>query len=203
MKIDLFQSCGHCWVFQICWHIEHSSFTESFSIWFQYSSSAGIPSPPLVLFILMLPKAHLTLYSKMSGSRWVITPLWLSRTIPTFKSWLVFLVTSPHPKANSLRVTSLAWQRHFYYKKFQGFLRLCVRNWRQKWDIFFTIPQWEPLHSMFSKMAAMLSRLAYFFFVIQLTAPGLSRSMGDLVPWPRDKPGLPTLETWRLNHWTH
>jgi len=22
MKIDLFQSCGHCWVFQICWHIE-------------------------------------------------------------------------------------------------------------------------------------------------------------------------------------
>ena len=22
MKADLFQSCGHCWVFQICWHIE-------------------------------------------------------------------------------------------------------------------------------------------------------------------------------------
>ena len=22
MKIDLFQSCGHCGVFQICWHIE-------------------------------------------------------------------------------------------------------------------------------------------------------------------------------------
>ena len=22
MKTDLFQSCGHCWVFQICWHIE-------------------------------------------------------------------------------------------------------------------------------------------------------------------------------------
>ena len=21
MKTDLFQSCGHCWVFQICWHI--------------------------------------------------------------------------------------------------------------------------------------------------------------------------------------
>ena len=21
MRIDLFQSCGHCWVFQICWHI--------------------------------------------------------------------------------------------------------------------------------------------------------------------------------------
>ena len=24
MKTDLFQSCGQCWVFQICWHIEYS-----------------------------------------------------------------------------------------------------------------------------------------------------------------------------------
>ena len=30
MKTDLFQSCGHCWVFQICWHIECSTFTASF-----------------------------------------------------------------------------------------------------------------------------------------------------------------------------
>ena len=27
MKTDLFQSHGHCWVFQICWHIECSTFT--------------------------------------------------------------------------------------------------------------------------------------------------------------------------------
>ena len=27
MKTDLFQSCGHCWVFQICWHMECSTFT--------------------------------------------------------------------------------------------------------------------------------------------------------------------------------
>ena len=27
MKTDLFQSCGHCWVFQICWHIERSTLT--------------------------------------------------------------------------------------------------------------------------------------------------------------------------------
>ena len=53
MKIDLFQSCGHCWVFQICWHIECSTFREaSFRIW---NSSTGIPSPPLALFIVMLP----------------------------------------------------------------------------------------------------------------------------------------------------
>ena len=72
MKTDLFQSCGHCWVFQIWWHIECRTFTaSSFGIW---NSSTGIPSPPLALFIVMLPKAHLTSHSRMSGSRWVITP---------------------------------------------------------------------------------------------------------------------------------
>ena len=33
------------------------------------NSSAGIPSPPLALFAAMLPKAHLTLHSRMSGCR--------------------------------------------------------------------------------------------------------------------------------------
>ena len=28
MKTDLFQSCGHCWVFQICWRIECSTLTK-------------------------------------------------------------------------------------------------------------------------------------------------------------------------------
>ena len=51
----LFQSCGHCWVFQICWHIECNTFTaSSFRIW---NSSTGIPSSSLTLFIMMLPKA--------------------------------------------------------------------------------------------------------------------------------------------------
>ena len=52
--------------FQICWHIECSTFTaSSFRIW---KSSTGIPSPPLALFIVMLSKAHLTSHSRMSGS---------------------------------------------------------------------------------------------------------------------------------------
>ena len=47
IKTDLFQSCGNCWVFQICWHIECSTFTaSSFRIW---NSSTGIPSPLLAL----------------------------------------------------------------------------------------------------------------------------------------------------------
>ena len=55
VKADLFQSCGYCWVFQICWHIECSTFTaSSFRIW---NSSAGIPSPLLALFLVMVPKA--------------------------------------------------------------------------------------------------------------------------------------------------
>ena len=36
------------------------------------------PSPPLALFIVLLSEAHSTSHSRMSGSRWVITPWWLS-----------------------------------------------------------------------------------------------------------------------------
>ena len=82
MKTDLFQSCGHCWVFHICWHIECSTFTaSSFRIW---NSSAGIPSPPLALFVVMLPKARLTLHSMMSGSRRVVSSPWLSGSLRSF-----------------------------------------------------------------------------------------------------------------------
>ena len=64
--------------------LSSSAFTaSSFRIW---NSSTGIPSPPLALFVVMPPKAHLTSHSRMSGSRWVITPLWLSG------SWRSFFV---------------------------------------------------------------------------------------------------------------
>ena len=82
MKTDIFQSCGHCWVFQISWHIECSTLTtSSFRIW---NSSAGIPSPPPALFVVMLPKAHLTSHFRMSGYRCVITPLSLSGSWRSF-----------------------------------------------------------------------------------------------------------------------
>ena len=65
-----------CWIFQICWHNECSTFTaSSFRIW---NSSTGIPSPPLALFIVMLPMAHLTSHSRISGSRCVTPPVQLS-----------------------------------------------------------------------------------------------------------------------------
>ena len=83
------------WPFPVLWpllsfpkllHIECSTLTaSSFMIW---NSSTGISSPPLTLFIVMLPKAHLTPHSRMSGSRWVITISWLSG------SWKSFLYSS-------------------------------------------------------------------------------------------------------------
>ena len=98
MKTDLFQSCSHCWVFQIWWHIKCSTFTaSSFRVW---SSLTRIPSPPLALFIGMLPKAHLTLHSRMSASRWVSIPsllsgLWRSFLYSSFVySCHLFLISS-------------------------------------------------------------------------------------------------------------
>ena len=47
--------------FPFCWHIGCSTFTaSSFTSW---NSSTEIPSPPLALFIVMLPKAHLISHS--------------------------------------------------------------------------------------------------------------------------------------------
>ena len=44
-RIDIFQLCGHCWVFQICWHIEcNTLIASSFRV---LNSSTGIPSYPL------------------------------------------------------------------------------------------------------------------------------------------------------------
>ena len=72
MKTDLFQFCDHCWVFQICCHTECSTLTaSSLRIW---NSLAGIVSPPVALFVVMLPKAQLTSHSRISASRWVLMP---------------------------------------------------------------------------------------------------------------------------------
>ena len=60
-ETNLFQSCGHCWVFHIFWPIECSTLTASFfRIW---NISARIPSPPLGLFVVMLHTCYLFLIS--------------------------------------------------------------------------------------------------------------------------------------------
>ena len=98
VKTKLVQFCGHCWVFQICWHIECNALTApSFRIWI---SSGGISSSPLALFIVMLPKAHLSLHSRTFDSRWVTTLSWLTKSLRLFLysssvySCYLFLISS-------------------------------------------------------------------------------------------------------------
>ena len=77
-----FQSCGHCCIFQIWWYIEPSTFTaSSFRIW---NGSAGIPLPPLIFYVVIFPKAHLTSQARMPDSGWVTTPSWLSLSLRPF-----------------------------------------------------------------------------------------------------------------------
>ena len=112
METNLFQSCGHCWVFQICCHIECSTLTaSSFRIW---NNSAGIPSSPLALFMV----EHLTSHSRMCGSRWVTTPSWLSELLRPFLyslsvySYHLFLISSAPLRSLpflSFIVLNLAW----------------------------------------------------------------------------------------------
>ena len=150
MKTDLYQACGHYWVFQICWCFECNTLTaSSFRIW---NSSTGIPSPT-TLFVVVLPKAHMTSHFRMlyfhifvwfglgfsvsgffsrfpwfdvlacfhgvntsipadfklqhspnqfakflkrwqlsvqhPGSKWVITPLWISRSYSSVLAWRI------------------------------------------------------------------------------------------------------------------
>ena len=88
-----------------------STFTgSSFGIW---NSSTGIPSPPLALFVVMLPKAHLTSHSRMSHSMWVwmITPSWLSGLWRSFLyssvySWHIFLISSASLQFSSVQLLS-------------------------------------------------------------------------------------------------
>ena len=61
MKIDLFQFCGHCWIFQICWHNECKILMAlSFR---DLNSSAGVSLHSLALLTEVLLKAHLTSHS--------------------------------------------------------------------------------------------------------------------------------------------
>ena len=90
---------------------------SSFRTW---NNSAGIPSPPLALFIVILPKVHLTSHSRMSGSRWVITPSWLSGSLRSFLnssvfSYHLFFIFSASVRSIpflSFIVTIFAWNVH-------------------------------------------------------------------------------------------
>ena len=126
MKTDLFQSCGQCWVFQICWHIECSTSTAS-SVRIS-NSSTGIPSPPLALFVVMFSKAHLTSHSSMYGSTSVIIPLWLSW------SWRSFLYSSSVYSCHLFLISSAS----VHY--------LILNCWKTDWNIIWANSCCGPCH---------------------------------------------------------
>ena len=82
----------HCLSLELEWKLTFSNpvataqFSKFAGIWNAALSQHHLSglSPPLALFIVMFPKAHLTLHSRMSGSRWVIIPAWLSRSLRPF-----------------------------------------------------------------------------------------------------------------------
>ena len=76
------------WPFLVPWPLPR--FSNLWTYWVQpltmssfriINSSVGILSPPLALFIVILPKVHLTLHSRMSDSSWVTTASWISRSL--------------------------------------------------------------------------------------------------------------------------
>ena len=81
MKTDLFQSCGHCWVLQICWHIECSTLTASSfiilnnSAGFHHSTSSVHSKASEGLTWLHTPGC-------LALSEW--PPSWLSRSLKLF-----------------------------------------------------------------------------------------------------------------------
>ena len=114
MRVDLFQSCGHCWVFQISWHTECSTLiVSSFRI---LNNSAWMLVPSLALLATVFPKAHYTSHSRMSGSRWVITPRWLSGSLRYF--FVQFCIFFPSPL-----------DLFCFYTDFIIFVLYCVHLW--------------------------------------------------------------------------
>ena len=98
--IAFLYDCNGNWPFPVLWsllsfpcflaywvqHFHRIGFIFFFWIW---NSSTGILSPPLALFIVMLPQVHVTLHFRISGSRWVITLSWLSFFNSLYKIFFV------------------------------------------------------------------------------------------------------------------
>ena len=89
--IALLWDCNENWCFPVLWPL--LSFLNLLAYWVQHFNNihhllgfeiAGIPSPLLALFVVMLPKVCLTSHIRMSSSRWVITPSWLSGSLRPF-----------------------------------------------------------------------------------------------------------------------
>ena len=105
MKTDHFPFCGHCWDFQNAGILTEGLLTASFRIW---NSSTGIPSSPLALFIMMLPKVNWTSHSRISSYRCdhTIVVIWV---IETFLIQFLHVFLSP-----LLNIFCFCWVHNFF-----------------------------------------------------------------------------------------
>ena len=117
MKTDLFQSCGHCWVFQICWCIECSTFTaSSFRIW---NISTGISS---------------------------LSPLWWQKKKTAIHFYVnlfprnMFWILSGIAKIKGIAFDPIL----FHFIEPSSVLCMCGL-WKWQMDIFFTVPHIIPI----------------------------------------------------------
>ena len=124
MKIDIFQSCHHCWVIQIGWHNECSTLTaSSFRI---LKISAG-------LFWIILPKVHLASLQdvQLLVSNHAIMVSWVIKTFFAFSVYSYHLFLSPSASVRSLHFLYFIicpllheifpWYLQFFLKKFLVF----------------------------------------------------------------------------------
>ena len=182
MKTDFFQSCGHCWVFQICWRIQCSLLTvSSFRIW---NSSVGFPSPPLALFVVMLPKAHLTSHSRMSGSRCMTTPSWLFGWLrpflysPSMYTCLLFINSSASVWSLSFLSFIMPSLHENFYLQF---------NWRDLYSfpfccfpLFLCIDHWGRLSYLSLLFSRTVNSLGFIFpFLLSLLFLAICKASSD------------------------
>ena len=57
--------------------------------WSDLAAATGIPLHPLALLTAVIPKAHLTLHSRLSDSGWLMIPLYVSYTWYQFKNFTI------------------------------------------------------------------------------------------------------------------
>ena len=116
--------------FQICWHIECSTFrASSFRIW---NSSTRIPSPPLALFLGLLPRARLTSHVAKYSQGWggaesfLVENHWYWRTFvkdTDFARTHIYWIMYPSFKKLSLVIKTEKWTHGYIFKA-----ELCIQN---------------------------------------------------------------------------